>query len=361
MSIRRLVLFSLVAVLAAPSSALAQADDFLAPLTPSKTTKAKPAKTKVVKKKKAAEKVTKKPAARPKATAKGSKKKNLPPPDDSMLAPLAPVKTELAVVITGTVKGARLTLDGRDAGVLTPTPLTLTVTPGEHSLVVRKPGYEEYTRRLDVKEGSTAEVKVSLVATMGFARAFADVAGTVVLVDDIEVGTVPMSDILLKPGSREIEFRAQGYKPHVHNINVLAGTTYELTGRMRPLVDTGVASNTPRVVDTPRAPVLDPSTTMPDEPNPALAFDSESPDAQVEGSSKPWYGRWYVWAGVGAVVAAGTVGAVMATRDPTIKTIDDPNTICTGGRCDIVFSKNGNPRSKVGAGAYRPVVGGFRF
>lgn len=361
MSIRRLVLFSLVAVLAAPSSALAQADDLLAPLTPStKPTKAKPGKTKVVKKKPAA-KVTKKPAARPsKATAKGGKKKNTPPPDDSLLAPLAPVKTELAVFITGSVKGARLTLDGRDAGVLTPAPLTLTVTPGEHSLVVRKPGYEEYTRRLDVKEGATVDVKVALQATMGFAKAFADVAGTVVLVDDIEVGTVPMSDILLKPGSREIEFRAQGYKPHVHNINVLAGTTYELTGRMRPLVDTGVASNTPRVVDTPRAPVLDPATSMPDEPNQALAFDSESPDAQVEGSSKPWYGRWYVWAGVGAVVAAGAVGAVMATRDPTVNTIDDPNSICPGG-CDISFSKTGSPRSKAGPGALRPAVGGFRF
>ncbi|MFY2561361.1 PEGA domain-containing protein [Corallococcus terminator] len=363
MSIRRLVLFSLVAVLAAPSSALAQADDLLAPLTPSsKSTKAKPAKTKVVKKKKAAaEKVTKKPA-RSKATAKGGKKKNVPPPDDSLLAPLAPVKTELAVFITGSVRGARLTLDGRDAGVLTPTPMTLSVTPGEHAVVVRKPGYEEFTRRLDVKEGSTAEVKVVLQATMGFARALADVAGTVVLVDDVEVGTVPLSDILLKPGSREIEFRAEGYKPHVHNINVLAGTTYELTGRMRPVVDTAVASNTPRGGDTPRTPpVLDPSTSIPDEPNPALSFDSESPDAEVESSSKPWYGRWYVWAGVGAVVAAGTVGAVMATRDPTI-TKAPTETLC-GGPCDLVMKPGSSPRSGgAGAGVFKtPAVGGLRF
>ncbi|NTX12661.1 PEGA domain-containing protein [Myxococcus sp. CA056] len=360
MSIRRLVLFSLVAALVAPSSALAQADDLLAPLTPSKSSKAKAGKTKVVKKKKA-EKVTKKPArTKAPATAKGSKKKNLPPPDEGLLAPLAPVKTELAVFIGGTVRGARLTLDGRDVGVLTPAPTQLTVTPGEHTLVVRKPGYAEYTRRLDVKEGTQTEVKVALEATMGFARALADVAGTVVLVDDVEVGTVPLSDILLKPGSREIEFRAEGYKSHVHNINVLAGTNYELTGRMRPAVDTGLASNTARAGDSPRTPpVLDPSTSMPDEPNPALSFDNDSPDVEVESSSKPWYGRWYVWAGVGAVVAAGTVGAVMATRDPTLK-LQDEKTLCPEG---CVFLKGGAPRSGgASAGPFKtPAVGGLRF
>jgi hypothetical protein len=362
MSIRRLVLFSLVAVLSAPSSALAQADDLLAPLTPSKSATKKPAKPKVVKKKKAEKATAKKPpkAARPAATAKGSKKKNLPPPDDSLLAPLAPVKTELAVVIAGGVRGARLTLDGRDAGALSATPMTVPVAPGDHLLVVRKAGYEDYSRRFTVKEGSTQDVKVALVATMGFARAISDVAGTKVLVDDVEVGTVPLSDILLKPGSREIEFRAEGFRPDIQRINVLAGTNYELVGKMRPLVDTAVASNTPRE-DVPANPVLDPSTTSQgDDYNPALAFNEKSPDAELEGSSKPWYGRWYVWAGVGAVVAAGTVGAVMATKEPGIK---PPNlgTACNNGPCDIVLGGGIRPvRGNGGAQKLAP-VGGLRF
>ncbi|MCP3061852.1 PEGA domain-containing protein [Myxococcus sp. K38C18041901] len=357
MSIRRLVLFSLVAVLAAPSSALAQADDLLAPLTPSKSATKKPAKPKVVKKKKAekAAAAKKPPKA---ATAKGSKKKNIPPPDDSLLAPLAPVKTELAVAIAGGVRGARLTLDGRDAGALSAAPMTVPVAPGDHLLVVRKAGYEDYTRRFTVKEGSTQDVKVALVATMGFARAMSDVAGTKVLVDDVELGTVPLSDILLKPGSREIEFRAEGFRPDIQRINVLAGTNYELVGKMRPLVDTAVASNTPRE-DVPTNPVLDPSTTSQgDDYNPALAFNEKSPDAELEGSSKPWYGRWYVWAGVGAVVAAGTVGAVMATKDPGI-TKADPLTAC-GGPCDVTLGGVRQVRGNGGAQKLAP-VGGLSF
>ncbi|QSQ13568.1 PEGA domain-containing protein [Myxococcus landrumensis] len=359
MSIRRLVMFSLVVVLAAPSSAFAQ-DDLLAPLTPSKSAKPKAGKTKVVKKKKA-EKVTKKPSrTKSGATAKGTRKQNTPPPDDSLLAPLAPVKTELAVFIAGNVRGARWTLDGREMGTLTSAPVPLTVTPGEHTVVVRKAGYAEYSRRLDAKEGSQAEVKVSLDATMGFARVLADVAGTVVVVDGVEVGTVPLSDLMLRPGSREIEFRAEGYKSDVHNINVLAGTTYEVTGRMRPAVDTTtVASATPRT-DTPRSTVLDPSRTAVDETSPALAFNDEGipDDPEVEGSSNPWYGRWYVWAGVGAVLAAGAVGAVMATQDPTLKS-PNPRTLCNNAECDA-YLKGANKGG--GAGVFRtPTVGGVSF
>ncbi|WXH31383.1 hypothetical protein WA016_05359 [Myxococcus stipitatus] len=363
MSIRRLVLFSLVVVLAAPSSAFAQ-DDLLAPLTSSKSAKPKAGKTKVVKKKKA-EKVVKKPSrTKAGATAKGSRKQNTPPEDD-LLAPLAPTKTELAVSIGGNVRGARWSLDGRDMGTLTSAPVPQTVAPGEHTVVVRKAGYAEYSRRIDVKEGSQAEMKVSLEATMGFARALADVAGTVVVVDGVEVGSVPLSDLMLRPGSREIEFRAEGYKTDVHNITVLAGTTYEVTGRMRPAVDTTVASATPRT-DTPRTTVLDPSrsVTATEETSPALAFNDEGiPDEpEVEGSSRPWYGRWYVWAGVGAVLAAGAVGAVMATQDPTLK---KPNlgTLCNGQQCDGVI--NGvAPRVHKGggAGAFRtPATGGVSF
>ena len=96
MSFHRIVLFALVAVLAAPSSAFAQDDDLLAPLTPqSKSSRSKTGKTKVVKKKPAREKstkVTKKPAKPPRtktARGKAGKKQTAPAADDDLLAPLA--------------------------------------------------------------------------------------------------------------------------------------------------------------------------------------------------------------------------------------------------------------------------------
>ncbi|MCP3104875.1 PEGA domain-containing protein [Myxococcus sp. K15C18031901] len=336
MSFRRCVLLSLVAVLAMPSSAFAQDDDLLAPLTPQPSKSTSKPKTKVVKKKKP-EKVTKKPA-RTKApaatTAKGSKtKKPAATADDDLLAPLAPMKTELVVAISGNVRGAKLTLDGREVGTLSAAPMSLEVSPGDHALVVRKPGYADYTRRIDAKPGVSTDVRVALEPTMGIAQAVADIPGTTLVVDGVEVGPVPQRDILLKPGRHEIEFRAPGFKPDVHTINVLAGTGYELAGRMRPLVDSAIAG---RDGDAPTRTSLDPTrSAVDDDSTDPLAFPDPEDPSVSEDTSKPWYSRWYVWAGVGAVVAAGTVGAVMATQEPGIKATN-PDAVCNPGSCDSV-------------------------
>jgi len=353
MSLHRIVLFALVTVLAAPSSTFAQDDDLLAPLTPqTKPSRTKSGKTKVVKKKPAREKstekapkVTKKPSRPTKsgATARGKAgKKPVKVSEDELLAPLALQKTEVLVRITGGVRGAKLLVDGKEAGTLSAAPVPLDVPPGEHLLVVRRPGYAEYSRRIDVQEGSQQEVAVSLEATMGFATLTADVAEAVVLVDGEEVGPVPQGNVLLKPGSREIEFRASGFKSDVHNITVFAGRNYAVEGTLRPLVDTSMATRPAQ--DAPKNPVLDPSRT--DDTPPGLSLTDTAPETEVR-SSKPWYGRWYVWAGVGAVVAAGTVGAVMATQGSGSAPALTPRDVCGGVDCDAVLGGarpvNGKP------------------
>ncbi|WP_164010047.1 PEGA domain-containing protein [Pyxidicoccus trucidator] len=363
MSLHRIVLFALVTVLAAPSSAFAQDDDLLAPLTPqTKPSKTKGGKTKVVKKKPAkparekSTKVTKKPAkTKSGATARGkaAKKPVETSSEDDLLAPLELKKTELLVRITGGVRGAKLQVDGKDAGSLTAAPIPLEVTPGEHLLVVRKPGYAEFTRRIDVKEGSQQEVPVSLDATMGFATLTADVADAMAVVDGVEVGPVPQGNVLLKPGSREIEFRAPGFKPAVHNITVFAGRNYSVEGTLRPLEDTSVATR-----DVPKNPVLEPSFT--DDTAPGLTARDLEPETEVS-SGKPWYGRWYVWAGVGAVVAAGTVGAVMATQGGGFDPLDANRDVCGDPGCDAVLGGARPVRGNKAGGMLRLPAGALRF
>jgi PEGA domain len=312
-----------------------------------------------VKKKPAREKpakVTKKPArTKSGATARGGKasKKPVEPVEDELLAPLAPQKTQLMVRITGGVRGAKLQVDGKDSGTLSAAPVPVELAAGEHLLVVRKPGYAEYTRRIDVAEGSQQEISVSLDATMGFANLTADVPETVVLVDGDEVGPVPQANVMLKPGSREIEFRAPGFKPDVHNITVFAGRSYSVEGTLRPLVDASVAS-----ADTPRKPALDPASKPQTSPDLGLGQDRE-PDTEVS-SGKPWYGRWYVWAGVGAVVAAGTVGAVMATKGESASPLDPNRDVC-GGTCDAVLQGARPVRGGGSAGGLRIPAHAFRF
>lgn len=346
MSPKRIVLYALVTVLAAPSTALAQ-DDLLAPLTPQTKPSRKPAKPKVTKKKKAAPTAKKptrgtKPAVS-KGKGKGKKQQQAAPPEEDLLAPLAPPKTELMARIANSVRGATLVVDGKEVGVLTAAPVPLELPPGEHSVLVRKPGYAEYSRSINLKEGEQTELVVTLEATKGFGKLTADVPGAVVSVDDQELGTVPRS-VLLEPGSREIVFRAPGFKPDVHNITVFAGKPYEVAGKLRPLVDTSVAST-----DTPTNPDLTPGVTPDAQPDPL----AEPPKVAEVSTSKPWYGRWYVWAGVGAVVAAGT-GAYLATQgtpDPLSAT-----DVC-GRECDGEI----NGTSKVRGGAIQLPSRAFSF
>lgn len=340
MILRRVALFALVAALAVPSSVFAQDDDFIAPLGPQPTKPSRSKKSKTTKASKPKKAKTKKERT---TSRKGAAKPPPKPVEDDFIAPLAPVKTELALKLGANARGARLTLDGKE---VTPGATPIEVTPGEHTVVARRSGYAEFSERIVVEEGKVAELVVSLDAVVGFATVTADVGRATVLVDGLEMGTTPLSNMQLKPGSRQFEFRAKGLKD-TQTINVRAGQQYVVEGKLRPVTSTtAVAAN-----DTPTAPVLTPEFTPVDE-KPGVSLGTE-PEPQVATStSKAWYQRWYVWAGV-AVVAGAGVGAVMATRSSPGKPLTQED-VCGANGCDGGINLPGGaaflPR---GAGALR--------
>jgi hypothetical protein len=79
--------------------------------------------------------------------------------------------------------------------------------------------------------------------------------------------------------------------------------------------------------DSPKKPRLDPPGSSLDR-GPRIPMGSEQPEVE-ESASQPWFKRWYVWAGVGAVVTAAAVGTVMATQKSSLS----QNDVC-GGTCD---------------------------
>jgi len=137
--------FALVAGLVwlAPQVALAQ-DDLLAPLAPSEPAKPKP-----------------KPKAKPKA-----KPVHVAPKarDEDLLAPLAKAKTQLWVKIPGgAATDAVFALDGTPMGALPDH--AIDVSAGEHTVVVKRPGYVDYSQKIMVSEGQTAEMTAALERT----------------------------------------------------------------------------------------------------------------------------------------------------------------------------------------------------
>ncbi|WP_224366780.1 PEGA domain-containing protein [Hyalangium versicolor] len=251
-------------------------------------------------------------------------KKTEPAPaalEDELVIPIAAGKTELAVKLSGGLKGARLYVDSKDMGPL-PQSAPLPITAGEHTVVVRRIGFADFNRRITVAQGKPTEVAVTLEAVAGVMTVTADVAGASVSINGQVRGQVPLANLVLKPGSYEIVVSKDGFLPETKSLSVKAGKEYTVAANLRPSdKPTAVAST-----DRPERPVLTPSESV--SKTPVVPLSEDEPEVST---SSPWYKRWYVWAGVG-VVAAAAAGAVVATQSGGVKTLGS-ETVC-GGPCD---------------------------
>jgi hypothetical protein len=316
MHLRRATILALSLCLTAPQAFGQGMDDLLAPLTP-EATKGKKGKGR--------EKSVKPPAG-PKTKGGKASRQSSGRKGADLLAPLVQ-KTELLVRLGGGLKGARLFINERELGQLPRGAVEL--TPGEHLVTVRRPGYRDFSRSLVVPEGELTEVSVLMEAVAGFVSVRADIPGALVFVDGEEKGPAPLDGLMLSPGSHEILVRREGYRPETQTLNVRAGKEYSADFLLRPAPE-AVASS-----DHPRAPVL---TPKPAESAPPLLAEPPA----VASASTPLVKRWYFWAGVGAVATAAVIGSVAASQSASGPLT--PEQVC-GGPCDAVI--NGPARAGV--------------
>lgn len=289
-----------VGVFMLPLESFAQ-DDFLVPLTPEAP---KPKKKRRVK--------------RPAATE---------PAEEDVLAPLV-AKTELAVKVNGNL-AARLFVDGNEVATLPSEPVE--VEPGERLIIVRRPGYADAVRRLDVKEGQRAEVTLTLDAIAGVLNVVADAAGARVSVDGKDEGPTPLKEHLLVPGRHEVRVSAPGHVTEKSRLLVRAGREYNIAAKLRPGPDAVASTDRPERTD------LEPEEEA-FEPEPLVIAAAPAPAAVSAGPTQ-WYQRWYVWAGGAAVVGAIAGGIAVATQPPNL--FSDPGALVCGGTCDGVLGTPG--------------------
>lgn len=246
--------------------------------------------------------------------------------DDDLLAPLAPPApkekppkpkkrrgrpeprdegpAQLLVKIAGGLRGARLYIDGREIGSL-PGPAQ-TVSPGEHLIEVKRPGYTDFSRRVTLAPGKPFELSVALEANAGVLSVTADVPGAQIYLDGQLIGLAPQSELLVAPGAHEVVVRREGYKDDVQRITVRAGRDNVVAARLQPQVEritaVQVGDDRPERVDL-----------VPDGSDSAEVPLETGVTASASGT--PVYQRWYFWAGA-AVVAAASVGAYVALSSP---------------------------------------------
>lgn len=269
-----------------------------------------------------------KPKPKPVAPRPPPKPKSAPVPDDDLLAPLAPAPSrpqpaaapQLLVKVEGSVQGATWSLDGRDKGPVTGSPVG--TTAGEHTLTIRAQGFQDFTRRVKVGPGVTT-VAAELEPAPGLLYVTVSPSDAEVFVDGTKVGRGSVKAWALDSGDHTVSVRRRNMKEYEEVVAIVAGAQKQLTVELKPL-----GARTTPGSDRPEPRKLTPAAD-PVQPEPFLA------EAEVDSANDPaWYQRWYVWAGVAAVAAGATVG-IMAARgsEPPPGTV----TVCKQA-CDAVIN-----------------------
>lgn len=131
--------------------------------------------------------------------------------------------------LQGSLEGTEITIDGavRDVLDASGTPQPIPVTPGEHAVRVRRPGYSIFNDVVDVPQGErvTVEVEVFPISHVVYIRS--EPVAAHIYVDGVFRGETPAS-IELAEGEHDIEVRAPNHAPARRRVDGVAGVVEEL-------------------------------------------------------------------------------------------------------------------------------------
>lgn len=130
-----------------------------------------------------------------------------------------------SLLITADVTGLPVFIDGQRRGG---TPLIVDgLVEGEHSVEIESPGegYQPFSQMVVVKanERTTVEANIRLTPDLGSLRVIANVPGSIISLDGVEIGVAPAAKGGLTPGEHVVVARAAGYEPVEQTVTVIAG------------------------------------------------------------------------------------------------------------------------------------------
>ncbi len=122
------------------------------------------------------------------------------------------------IVVNASVDGATVLIDGDEKGA--PPVVVENAPPGTHAIVVRARGYHEYRTTCDVGPGHNCEVTAQMDPVATSVRVETPgVQNAHFFVDGQEQGPVPWEGTI-PVGEHRVEVRAQGFQPHVEQVNL---------------------------------------------------------------------------------------------------------------------------------------------
>ncbi|ASJ03497.1 hypothetical protein A3L09_09605 [Thermococcus profundus] len=140
------------------------------------------------------------------------------------------------LTINSTPSNATVYIDGKEAGR---TPLiNYTLVPGNHSITLVKPGYEEYRENVTITPGETISIVASLSPQPAELGVNSNPSGAAVYINDEYKGATPIS-LTLKPGSYTVKLSLEGYANITKNLTLGPGENKTLNFNLTPLPSLG--------------------------------------------------------------------------------------------------------------------------
>ena len=153
--------------------------------------------------------------------------------------PAAPAIVAGQLSVSSTPAGAQVQIDGKsDSSWITPLNLN-GLNPGQHTLIVSKPGYQAETRNIDVASGSKSIISLQLAQMTAAVSVTSDPAGAAIWMDGKDTGRATPAQISVdKPGNHSFVFKKQGYLDESATTNLQVGQTFRLSPTLRALGNT---------------------------------------------------------------------------------------------------------------------------
>lgn len=141
--------------------------------------------------------------------------------------------------VVSNVPGAQVFIDDREQGARGTTPFEAPTPIGTHRVWVERPGYQVEELEAEVGIGEDVTLRVDLTRVdFGRLRVVGNIAGSRVLVDGQQVGTVPFEG-QVSAGPHRVRVESDGMKAYETNVTIRNGQLTPMRVRLRPDVGRG--------------------------------------------------------------------------------------------------------------------------
>jgi eukaryotic-like serine/threonine-protein kinase len=134
--------------------------------------------------------------------------------------------------LTSRPSGADVFIDGaKQSGQ---TPVTLPLAPGSYNLVVRRPGYEAYAGKVQVRDNIQTQLSVELNSRIAWAQVDTTPKGAEIFLDGTPTGQTTPARVQMPAGLHTLAVRLPGYQPMRRTVQASEGGTVSIDEVLKP-------------------------------------------------------------------------------------------------------------------------------